>query len=73
MCDDVQIDDLANVIFSPLPAHAMTFTSPSSEKQTLMKERSATELVSLPFIDLPSLNICNQDMPQKAIYAVAVS
>ena len=54
MRDDVQIDDLANVIFGPLPAHAMTFTSPSSDEQTLIKEWSATDLVSLPFIDLPS-------------------
>ena len=54
MRDDVQIDDLANVIFGPLPAHAMTFTSPSSDEQTLINEWSATDLVSLTFIDLPS-------------------
>ena len=37
MRDNVQIDDLANVIFGPLPPHAMTFTSPSSDEQTLIK------------------------------------
>ena len=54
MRDDVQIDDLASVLFGPLPAHAMTFTSPSSDEQALIKEWSATDLVSLPLTDLPS-------------------